>query len=236
KCSNPLGQEQRHSGPLVALADTLATLSRLKVLDLSHCCLIGITGHRYHGLNALGRAFARGRCSLTHLRISDNTLHSEAALIVGGWLSSLPKLRYLDLSSRSGFDPLCGGLRASLHLRTLLMRAVGMDDGEVEGVSSFLTLSVRLEQLDLSENKIHVRGARYLAGALRSNGSLLSLLLGHNRIGNEGALLLAAAIPHAASLVEIDVSSNRLTGGSSNRTVKEAFIEAALASYTIEAF
>lgn len=52
--------------------------------------------------------------------------------------------------------------------------------------------------------QIHVRGARYLAGALRSNGSLLSLLLGHNAIGNEGALLLAASIPHAASLVEIE--------------------------------
>lgn len=167
--------------------------------------------------------------------------------------------------SRSGFDPLCGSLRTSLHLRTLLLRAVGIDDVETEGVASFLALSVRLEQLDLSENQacfetrrsaltywsevrskhrtqdflnqiqqvyfvsvrthrvgrffqrvpyssfgcfpmsqIHVRGARYLAGALRSNGSLLSLLLGRNEIWNEGALLLAAAIPHAASLVNIE--------------------------------
>ncbi|CAN0540804.1 unnamed protein product, partial [Ectocarpus sp. 8 AP-2014] len=51
---------------------------------------------------------------------------------------------------------------------------------------------------------LHVRGARYLAGALRSNGSLSSLLLGHNRIGNEGALLLAASVPHATSLVELE--------------------------------
>ncbi|CAM9542849.1 unnamed protein product [Scytosiphon promiscuus] len=235
RCLDLRDKEQRHVGPLVALADTLATLSRLKVLDLSRCRLVGVTGHRYHGLNALGRAFARGKSPLTHLRLSDNALHGEAALIVGGWLPSLPKLRYLDLSSRSGFDPLCGGLRTSSHLRTLLLRAVGIDDGETEGVASFLALSVRLEELDLSENQIHVRGARYLAGALHSSGSLRSLLLGHNRVGNEGALLLAAALPHAARLVKIDLSSNRLIGSNSNKTVKEALIEAALASYTIQA-
>lgn len=66
--SNPLGEEQRHGGPIVALADTLMSLSRLKVLDLSHCSLIGLTGHRYHGLNALGNTFAGVKNCLTHLR------------------------------------------------------------------------------------------------------------------------------------------------------------------------
>ncbi|CBN77908.1 Hypothetical leucine rich repeat protein [Ectocarpus siliculosus] len=243
RCLDIQDKEQRYVGPLVALADTLTSLSRLKVLDLSNCTLIGLAGNRYHGLNALGNTFASGK-KLTHLRISGNSLHSEAALIVGGWLPSLPKLRYLDLSSRSGFDSLCGAFRTSLHLRTLLLRDVGMDDGEAEGVASFLALSARLEKLDLSDNQLHVRGARYLAGALRSNGSLSSLLLGHNRIGNEGALLLAASVPHAASLVELDVSSNGLTGGNNGgggggytkKSVKEGFIEAALASYSIETF
>lgn len=55
-------------GPLVAFAGTLANLSRLKVLDLSHCSLIGPAGHRYHGLNALGDAFAATKNGLTHLR------------------------------------------------------------------------------------------------------------------------------------------------------------------------
>lgn len=68
--SNPLGEEQRHVGPLVALANTLANLSRLKVLDISHCCLIGLAGHRYHGLNAMGNAFSGAKNSLTHLRYS----------------------------------------------------------------------------------------------------------------------------------------------------------------------
>lgn len=66
--SNSLGEEQRHVGPIVALADTLMKLSRLKVLDLSHCTLIGFTGHRYHSLNALGNAFAGEKNCLTHLR------------------------------------------------------------------------------------------------------------------------------------------------------------------------
>lgn len=70
RSSNPLGEEQRHVGPLVALSNTLANLSRLKVLDISHCCLIGLAGHRYHGLNALGNAFSRAKNSLTHLRCS----------------------------------------------------------------------------------------------------------------------------------------------------------------------
>lgn len=66
--SNPLGEEQRHVGPLVALANTLASLPRLKVLDVSNCCLIGLAGHRYHGLNALGSTFAGTKNCLTHLR------------------------------------------------------------------------------------------------------------------------------------------------------------------------
>ncbi len=52
--------------------------------------------------------------------------------------------------------------------------------------------------------QIHVRGARHLAGALRSNGSLRSLLLADNNLGDEGALLLATSVPYAASLVEIE--------------------------------
>lgn len=51
---------------------------------------------------------------------------------------------------------------------------------------------------------MHVRGARRLAGALRSNGSLRSLLMARNAIGNEGVLLVVASIPHAARLVEIE--------------------------------
>lgn len=69
QCRNPLGEEQRYVGPLVALADTLASLSRLKVLDLSNCALIGVKSNRYHGLKALGNAFASGK-KLTHLRWS----------------------------------------------------------------------------------------------------------------------------------------------------------------------
>ncbi len=52
----------------MALAGTLANLSRLKVLDLSRCSLIGLARHRYHGLNALGDAFAATKYGLTHLR------------------------------------------------------------------------------------------------------------------------------------------------------------------------
>ncbi|CAN0477944.1 unnamed protein product, partial [Laminaria digitata] len=87
-------------------------------------------------------------------RLSDNSLHSEAALIVGGWLSSLSKLRYLDLSGRAGFGPLCGSFRTLLHLRTLVLRDIGADDGEAESISAFVSSSARLESLDLSQNKV----------------------------------------------------------------------------------
>lgn len=52
----------------MALADTLEKLSRLKVLDLSLCALVGLAGHSYRGLIALGRAFAGRSNRLTHLR------------------------------------------------------------------------------------------------------------------------------------------------------------------------
>ena len=51
---------------------------------------------------------------------------------------------------------MCGGLRTTVHLRTLLLRAVGIDDGEMEGLTSFLASSVRLETLDLSENQVRL--------------------------------------------------------------------------------
>lgn len=60
----------------------------------------------------------------------------------------------LGQRSRSGFDPLCGGFRTVSHLRTLVLRANGIDDWEAEAVASFLALSVRLETLDLSENQV----------------------------------------------------------------------------------
>lgn len=70
----------------------------------------------------------------------------------------------LGQRSRSGFDPLCRGLRTVSHLRTLLLRDVGIDDGEVEGVASFLALSVRLEKLDLSENQVTAVASSEIVG------------------------------------------------------------------------
>lgn len=71
--SNPLGEEQRFAGPVLALAKTLGELSRLKVLDLSGCTLIGLARHRYKGLNALGDAFRDRKNRLTHLRCCNKT-------------------------------------------------------------------------------------------------------------------------------------------------------------------
>lgn len=54
--------------------------------------------------------------------------------------------------------------------------------------------------------QIHIAGARHLASAIRSNGTLRSLRLGRNRVGDKGARLLAKSIPHAASLTVLEFS------------------------------
>lgn len=56
--------------------------------------------------------------------------------------------------SRAGFDPLCGSFRTLLHLRTLLLRDIGADDGEAESVAAFVSSSARVESLDLSQNQV----------------------------------------------------------------------------------
>lgn len=77
----------------------------------------------------------------------------------------------LGQCSRSGFDPLCRGLRTASHLRTLLLQDVGIDDGEVEGVASFLALSVRLQKLDLSENQVKHGHGKHISRLVVQGGT-----------------------------------------------------------------
>lgn len=65
---NPLGAEQGHAGPVVALGKMLEGLPRLRVLELSSCTLIGRHRHRYRGLLALSNAFAARKSRLSRLR------------------------------------------------------------------------------------------------------------------------------------------------------------------------
>lgn len=62
----------------------------------------------------------------------------------------------LSRRSRAGFDPLCGGFRTLLHLRALVLRDIGADDGEAESVATFVSSSARVESLDLSQNQVGV--------------------------------------------------------------------------------
>lgn len=68
--------------------------------------------------------------------------------------------------------------------------------------SSFVSFDPRISLR--GDEQIHTRGARRLARALRSNGSLVSLLLRSNLVGDDGAELLVASIPHAESLGELE--------------------------------
>lgn len=83
------------------------------------------------------------------------------------------------------------------------------DDG-VKEFARVLFMCRRLQELDLSANKITDKGVRVLAEALPSCARLTSLSLEDNAIRRDGAEYLIDALPHCGQLRNLQLEGNEL--------------------------
>lgn len=132
-------------------------------------------------------------------------LHTESII------TRFPGLLALDLSRCKYADgdalfALCGRLS---HLESLTLKDAGAGPRMASVLADALTVSPRLQVLNLSANGVGAKGAASLADALRAKScSLRCLNVRDNLIPSTGAVALAAALRHNVNLTDLDVSAN----------------------------
>jgi len=107
-------------------------------------------------------------------------------------------------------------LKAQEASPTLVLKHAHIGDEGALEVARFLAHNQVLRRLDLTGNGISSLGAKHLAGALRQNIVLESLVLRHNSIGEggeDGLRALCAAIRESRSLRHVDLGQNVCLAG-----------------------
>ena len=118
--------------------------------------------------------------NLTSLRGIDTITDQDHVDVISG----LQSIEYLDISLNS----LC--------------------DREIIRINEFLKSNHTLCKLNLSNNKIPIKGANKLAEAIQVNTALQELNISNNKITDEGTKILAEAIKVNTTLQELNISKN----------------------------
>mmetsp|Transcript_24650 Transcript_24650/g.44730 ORF Transcript_24650/g.44730 Transcript_24650/m.44730 type:complete len:1868 (-) Transcript_24650:3021-8624(-) len=135
---------------------------------------------------------------------------------------------YDDVTARILADALqSNNCVTSLELPNNIITEVG-----AHFLSDMLLVNTTLRHLDLRNNKVG-SGSRWLGQTLKSNTSLLSLVLAGNQIEDADAAELADMLMTNRSLVELDLSNNRIKAVAgqfvasfhSNTCLQELFLE-----------
>lgn len=106
-------------------------------------------------------------------------------------------------------------LKAQECSQTLVLAHAGIGDHGALEVARFIASNTKLLRLDLTGNGISATGVAHLAGALRQNIALESLVLRHNRLGEGGAVgfqTLCRAVRSNEVLQHLDLRHNNLSG------------------------
>ncbi len=190
------------------------------------------------GLRSLSTLFQSDHCRLEHLDLEDMNIDDDGAAVLVTGLTSLMKLKKLNLSrNRIGDLGLAGGLvnccnieeldlssnmlsiSASRDLGTLMQRAPrlksliladnAITDEGLQCLVDGMTQHCSLTALCLSQNSITAVGLRSLARFLRSdNCCLLQLGILDIDFGDEGAVALADGLIGNKSLQFLQIDSN----------------------------
>ena len=88
----------------------------------------------------------------------------------------------------------------TLAATQLNMQGLGWTETQVEQLVAVLPRFTALTWLDLSHNKLGVKGAKIFAPAIAVNASIMSIDLSANHLGPEGAKALAPAIRDSPSV------------------------------------
>lgn len=158
---------------------------------------------------------------MTSIKLGSNQLTPKCVPSLLAGLKSATALTYLGLEFNGlgdiGTVELLKGMRGKcLTLRTLNLSdsCIG-DDGVINGIAPFISAGPseqRVAHIDLSVNKIGVKGALAFAAAMKKARSLVSIDLGCNPITERGGLEIAKALGAATCHVaSIDLTATEMT-------------------------
>ncbi|XP_032360280.1 leucine-rich repeat-containing protein 31 [Etheostoma spectabile] len=199
---------------VTALGDALDCVPLLEILDLSWNS--GIGGGALQGL--LGKLPP----PLRELHLVACQLTAADAAVLGGMVSSLPRLTVLDVSCNpqlaqdvdaGGFRALASSLCHAASLTTLRLQACGLTPDSLDSLGGSLCCLPALRELDLSSNKGLAGGLNRLTLHLAHLTHLESLDLHLCCLKRPRCWKLFQVLPCLTMLAELDVSSNQHAGG-----------------------
>jgi hypothetical protein len=194
--------------------------SRLQELSLSY----NLLGDR----SATSLALALQSCrSLERLCLDRNHIGAKGAVALAEGLKG-SSLRELILGTHLGGNPLKPDGAAAFakvlqdsttYLRCLALDACNLGPWGAKALAEALPSSGSLEELSLSNNAIADEGGFHFAEHI-ANSVVTSLGLGENGIGDAAAEALANCL-HEAPQLTLSLEQNKLTGGLKSRLIEE---------------
>ena len=194
---------------ITVLKNTLDSNNNVKELDLEGNALNDI------GVEDLG-IMMRGNMHIEHLNISSNTFSSKGIIAIGHLLESNKTLQSLSLSrnklSDTDLELLCSSLEdTDNNLKTLDLSFNSFTPDAGHTLGRFLTVSRKLEDLNIAGNNFGASGVRPVFEGLKGNYRLKRLDLAFNEISDRGMEIIAAVHSLGRRLQYLDLSDNFIT-------------------------
>ena len=170
-----------------AIADALSSCSHLEELIVSH------NEYRENGTCSISRSLCYYAHCLRKLDISFNYIGSGGAKAIAESLNNCTHLEELIIGHN--------------HL---------WEDGAYALASTFSHYAQCICTLDITNNRIKIKGCKELAKVLQHCVNLRILYMSYNSIGSDGALVFAEALKHCRNLLKLDISLNDLGNEGTN--------------------
>ncbi|XP_048030188.1 leucine-rich repeat-containing protein 31 isoform X2 [Megalobrama amblycephala] len=196
---------------VVELATLLPFLAQLEVMDLSWNDLIGgslkaLTVHLQH----VGK--------LSVLKLCNCRLTAQDLTALGEALDCIPLTEVLDLSWNIGvgagnFRHFTEHLQPESTLKELRLVDCQLSETDITALSKAFPMLSSLEELDLSNNKLSIKGMENLTSSLGSTPRLKTLKLSMCGLNKDSLSVLGQALRFIPAVEHFDLSCNKEAGG-----------------------
>lgn len=196
---------------VVELATLLPFLPQLEVMDLSWNDLLGgslkaLTAHLQHVEK------------LRVLKLCSCRLTAQDLTAFGDSLDCIPLLEVLDLSwnvgvGKGNFRDFTEHLRSDNTLKELRLVDCQLTVSDITALSTALPVLSSLEDLDLSNNKLLVKGMENFTSSLGSIPRLKTLKLSMCGLNKDSFGILGQALRFITELEHLDLSCNKEASG-----------------------
>nr|XP_009295766.1 leucine-rich repeat-containing protein 31 [Danio rerio] len=196
---------------LVELATLLPFMSELELMELSWNDLLGgslkaLTAHLQHVEK------------LRMLKLCSCRLAPQDLTALGEALDCIPLIEVLDLSWNVGigagnFRHFTEQIQPENRLKDLRLVDCQLSETDITALSKALPLLSGLEELDLSNNKLSIKGMENLTSSFSATPRLKTLKLSMCGLGKDHLSALGQAFRFITALEHMDLSCNKEAGG-----------------------